>query len=926
MSPSQRRSLNLGGGDLGTSGGAGSLSRSLGSNSGSSSFYRFNQEGGFSPPPPEDHQQPDISNLATVNRAAKPYQREKSGGGTFGGGSTFGMLGLMGGSKTKKSWMTKATSKEGGPPKAKYVRRLILSVWEEKLSPQSFFMLLYQRPVMYNPVVALKGLITTLKVMQQGPTDFLGEAASCVGMVDEIGKHWGGISSKMTIAPNVEYGTDGYTTLQGNTFLSAASPSHFRSHLDVASVDLIARMSHLLVLKLHFHEQHPDFAVHFTAIPTMLGYDSVPVTGKVQDINALSRLLTVQDMVIKTQRLVFASQNENVRGTARWALLPLIEEAYTVFVACTFLLASLLELAAHTQGMETDTASTELVSWKQHVTVLLALREQYESQLSSLQAFYRQAESVPEVKSMKRVPMMPAFVPVALDGALNWRPLTMKSPMVRVAGLHERARINDEIDQLVEERSHRAEARSHLEESADNGIESKAAEQSTTVPQHRSSKTKEGWESFGGSIFPPEIETKQLPPQEVRADDWFFPSAVSEQGVFLDAISAVKHQSHENVSPSFSSHGALEEFVSVGRSKPVNQAVAALGTRGGVGPPLGPNVNVTHTASGLVGESPSHVDASPKVGKDTNDLWADFFPNASTSGGEPSVQKPSPEGPKPQKVHKEVSIDLLAWSSSSELDSDEDSEEEGDEEVVAYTTKNMGDFLGTAVVQEKDDILGSLMDGDRIVSQPAPPACLSHRVGTSQASQPLLHPPGPVTAIVTAPTPPIVEDSKARARKKEARSQPWRQNLKPNVAKALAACVREFEESGTVLLFDQIVVGNVIGHGAFATVYRGTCLQGTDVAIKKLMTQNHLPMAEKSVRDFCSEVALLRQLKHPNIIALVRDKEGKDCLVCVACIGQNYNGYRTKCSWLKYPVVMCNVSINASICPRWVPVLTQWPS
>lgn len=30
----------------------------------------------------------------------------------------------------KKSWVVKATSKEAGPPKAKYVRKIVLAVWE----------------------------------------------------------------------------------------------------------------------------------------------------------------------------------------------------------------------------------------------------------------------------------------------------------------------------------------------------------------------------------------------------------------------------------------------------------------------------------------------------------------------------------------------------------------------------------------------------------------------------------------------------------------------------------------------------------------------------------------------------------------------------------------------------------------------------
>lgn len=45
----------------------------------------------------------------------------------------------------------------------------------------------------------------------------------------------------------------------------------------------------------------------------MLGYHTVPVSGSSSDMNALSRLLTIQDAIIMTQRLIFAARNDNVQ-------------------------------------------------------------------------------------------------------------------------------------------------------------------------------------------------------------------------------------------------------------------------------------------------------------------------------------------------------------------------------------------------------------------------------------------------------------------------------------------------------------------------------------------------------------------------------------------------------------------------------------
>jgi hypothetical protein len=81
-----------------------------------------------------------------------------------------------------------------------------------------------------------------------------------------------------------------------------------------------------------------------------------------------------------------------VASTARWALLPLVEEAYTIFVASTFILATLLELAAcsgpppaiSTSGLlmlvepapPAPADDEEQVNWRTHLTALLSFREQ----------------------------------------------------------------------------------------------------------------------------------------------------------------------------------------------------------------------------------------------------------------------------------------------------------------------------------------------------------------------------------------------------------------------------------------------------------------------------------------------------------------------------------------------------------------------
>jgi hypothetical protein len=65
------------------------------------------------------------------------------------------------------------TSRVAGAPKAKYIRRIIISVWEEPDALLRFWSLVHSRPVRTKPVVAIKVLVTLLKLCQQGPAEVM---------------------------------------------------------------------------------------------------------------------------------------------------------------------------------------------------------------------------------------------------------------------------------------------------------------------------------------------------------------------------------------------------------------------------------------------------------------------------------------------------------------------------------------------------------------------------------------------------------------------------------------------------------------------------------------------------------------------------------------------------------------------------------
>lgn len=96
------------------------------------------------------------------------------------------------------------------------------------------------------------------------------------------------------------------------------------------------------------------------------------------------------------------------------------------------------------------------------------------------------------------------------------------------------------------------------------------------------------------------------------------------------------------------------------------------------------------------------------------------------------------------------------------------------------------------------------------------------------------------------------------------------------------------------LRYADIAVGERVGAGAFAVVYRGT-YRGREVAVKELLAQPRSgtgdaavdSVAAKTVSDFLSEVALMAKLRHPNVVALVGACERPLCLVTEYCARGN---------------------------------------
>ena len=105
-----------------------------------------------------------------------------SAAGTSGGGGLIRealhtrVLQVLGVESNRHRWLIKATSLRPGPPKLKYVRRLLLDAWEHRdgsgddgSGQCAVAVYLPRRPLLAQPVVGIKACVLLMKLWQQGP-------------------------------------------------------------------------------------------------------------------------------------------------------------------------------------------------------------------------------------------------------------------------------------------------------------------------------------------------------------------------------------------------------------------------------------------------------------------------------------------------------------------------------------------------------------------------------------------------------------------------------------------------------------------------------------------------------------------------------------------------------------------------------------
>eukprot|EP00968_Pinguiococcus_pyrenoidosus_P019187 scaffold2041_cov251-Pinguiococcus_pyrenoidosus.AAC.9 len=354
-----------------------------------------------------------------------------------------GVLGLLGGNKERQRWIIKATSLKAGAPKAKYIRRIIIAIWEEELHLPVLFTYLGLRPLRNHDTVAFKALVLLLKIIQNGPPHVLTEMASLIPNIEALCRHWAGMTTMTVQGPEDQRGPVSMADMQtidlnrnkanqvqlpakaaqdaaarrleAQLGLGPSSLSHYNQVPGFPSPQrvkinengrplhvLIAKLAGILVRKLNFHDENPDFSSHFT--DTAPGsVRAVPVLSQVHARTVLAVMLELQELLMDCIEAAARTSGENdeaVAETAGASLLPLVEESFTLLTSVHNLLSVEILLGRKDDRYE------ELV-------------QKFRKQWPTLRQLYQKIEQHPQVRIFGRSPVLLEQPPLDDEASLE---------------------------------------------------------------------------------------------------------------------------------------------------------------------------------------------------------------------------------------------------------------------------------------------------------------------------------------------------------------------------------------------------------------------------------------------------------------------------------------------------------------------------
>jgi len=673
---------------------------------------------------------------------------------------------LMGSKESeRKLWILKATNIKLKPPKAKYVRKVILATWEDTFTGADLFEGLRRRPLGQHPIVALKALITLAKVLQQGPPKLLIECAAFVHDIEAVGSIW---SRK---------GSDKVETEQKDFYCPDLNK-------------LIVDMALVLSNKLYFHDRNPEFSDFFSALPNLdKSSEAIPSDlGHGRELSALSRLLILQQVSEKAWKQAFSLWRlpgkravVNLPKLVAATFMPLVEEAYLLFLATTSLLGRVLK---HPTAQENSSICT--------------MRQQYEAHLEALRAFFRDVQFVEAVVILNRMPTLPEKNPLSENGDLK-----MWDENLHVDG-------NDTP-------------------ALSSKITRKLSKQESAFPV-----VCKGWFHTDSSLLvdydsnsPSNSET-DMDSDDDEGSVAFDPYSFQSSPNHLQAISFPEWEDREFQLPS-ASVGSQVSPDPVEWTCQVCTLVNAPMTSScfGCGSDKSDNTDwecsYCHLKNNQIILCCAACDSPKSPDKGT---WA--CPSCSLINSIENAKCGVCESEQPLRT-------LSGVRSVSSVSS-----------VIAEVSE----------ITPPDDLLSmdfSLPSNETEACNGFAPPYLD--------DIPELHAQPSQQIILESLSP---EDQIAI---RMVNQQPWVDRLNQPERKALHELLEYFESSTQVVDIKDLILHQVVGTGAFATVFK--CVYRTQtVALKKLTKGNGHPV-EKMLKDFHSEAMMMSRLNHPNIVALL---------------------------------------------------------
>ncbi|KAI9288863.1 ANTH-domain-containing protein [Umbelopsis sp. AD052] len=250
----------------------------------------------------------------------------------------------------------KATSPDETAPKQKHIRRCIVYTWDHHSSALIWSGLKVQ-PILADEVQTFKALIMVHKILKDGHPVVLKDGLRETAWIETCSRSVAGDGSR------------GYGSL-------------IRNYVE------------LLLHKLNYHRQHPEFNGTFE-------YEEYISLKNIDDPNegyeTISDLMSLQDRIDSFQKRVFAHFRPSSNNECRIAaLVPLVEESYGIYKFITSMLRAM--------HRRTDA-----------VDALSELRARYNSQHYALLRFYYECSNLRYLTSLISVPKLPQDPPSLID-------------------------------------------------------------------------------------------------------------------------------------------------------------------------------------------------------------------------------------------------------------------------------------------------------------------------------------------------------------------------------------------------------------------------------------------------------------------------------------------------------------------------------